>query len=299
MLDELKEYDEYTCSLDETSEVRLMPEIFKKRNKLSGLHRALVIIARKELADRGYFDENIENHKQIRDEVTQTLREWLGFCDVNDKKYSTYDSWLKRYCLQKIQFENSKEEAEFKNQIEYKRKKYESKLLEEEHFKKNTVMEVTYEKIIAEAIFLGPLERYYLVCKQGYDRVLYKDKLIDVSRKKGAEYVDNILKMICVYLIGKENTHNLYNRVNYAELGHWAAKKEIPKGEYFKGLHYKDEALLSIETVDNCFSKIMINKSYLQNFDFRVVTESRLKDFSEDGYCRFKDCGSGKQLKRI
>lgn len=75
MLNEIKEYEGYTGNIENS---RLMPEIWVK-NKKGGLYRALVIIARKRLEDRGYFNEKDNaNQRKILGDVKDDLRMWCG-----------------------------------------------------------------------------------------------------------------------------------------------------------------------------------------------------------------------------
>ena len=90
-VDELLEYKEYTCeNVGEEPGVnncRLNTYIYTKRNR-GGLFRALTIIARKELADRGYFDAPVEKQRDIIVTVKRALSEWLGFDEPEDEKVS-------------------------------------------------------------------------------------------------------------------------------------------------------------------------------------------------------------------
>lgn len=296
MLDENMEYNEYICDLESDNIVRLMPEIFKWKNRMTGLTRALLIIARKELDDRDYFSENTVNRTQIIEDVKQVLREWLGFSDESGEKLSTYNSWLKRYYAERIQTPEAKDTVKPWSEIEKKKKQYGKKLFSDKKSEKNNILAITYESIIADAIHMGPLKQYYLICKKGYDECLYKmGKQINPKGKKGAEHLDNILKLICVYLIKKKYTGNMANRINNAELGNWAQHKEIFKSEYYKGINYAGKDLIIKKTIKKIYGKYIVCPEYLLAYDFRIITADELDDIPS-GYELFSDCGAGKPL---
>lgn len=95
MLDEFREYEECTCPLDGSVMPRLLPANFAVGD--GGLRRALTIVARKELMERGYFDAGQKKQAQILPEVKQVLKEWMGLSKDTDESVSSYDGWLKRY----------------------------------------------------------------------------------------------------------------------------------------------------------------------------------------------------------
>lgn len=298
MLDEIIEYSEYTCNLNTDHVMRLMPEVFKWKNRMSGLTRALLIIARKELTDRGYFSEAIDSKEQVIDDVKQALREWLGFVNETDAILSKYDSWLKKYYISRIQTEED-ERVKPWGEIEKKNSQYEKKLFSDKKTERNDMLAVTYEGIIADAIYMGPLEQYYLVCKDGFGEKLSKNgKTIDSQKKKDAEKIDNVLKLVCTYLIRKRYTGNMANRVNNAELANWTQNREIFKGEYFKGMKFADKNLITKKTIANNYTKVIICPEFITEYDFRIIRKEELAALPE-AYIIFSDVGAGKPLIRI
>lgn len=278
--------------------VRLMPEIFKWKNRMTGLTRALLIIARKELADRCFFSEDTENRMQIIEDVKQILSEWLGFHDKSGMQLSNYDSWLERYYADKIYGDGSDDKIKPWSEIEKKKQQYGKKLFSNKKADKNDMLAITYERIIADAIYLGPLRQYYLSCRQGCGERLYKKgKKINPDNKKGAEYIDNILKLICAYLIKKNYTGNKANHINHADLAHWAQNREIFKGEYFKDMEFSGQKLIMKKTISNHYTKMSICPEYLKEYEFQIIPLSE-KERMPDGYEVFADAGAGKPLEK-
>lgn len=120
---------------------------------------------------------------------------------------------------------------------------------------------------------------------------------MNCTKKQDKDYMESILKLICVYLIEKEYTGNEYNRLNKAELGNWAQKSEIFKGSYYRDFKYKGEDLEESRTIGKNFLKIKLNPAYLKDYDFQIVEEKHWGDIP-DGYCCFSDQGAGKALKK-
>lgn len=298
MLNEIKEYEEYTCDLCSNDTVRFVPEIFKWKNRMSGLGRAMTIIARKELTDRGYFLDCTDNSKEnIRNNVRQVLIEWLGFDNENEEKTSNYNSWLKEYYISNI--ENSNDDTPIKtwSDFEKKKKQYSQKMFDKKITEQNTMLAITYDKVIADAIFWGSLREYYLVCKVGYEKGLTKNgKIINTTSSVGEKRIESVLKLISAYLVKKTYTGNVANLVSKTELAHWTRNKSIFKGGYFKGIRYKGNDLVTNKTIANNSSKIIIFQEYLDDYDFHLVAREEFESVSE-GYVFFSDYGAAFPLQ--
>ena len=300
MLDEFREYKEYTCDIDDEKPIRFDTRTFLHNNELRGLSRALKIIARKELQDRGYFEQECNDREKIIEEVKNVLIRWTGFSDgLNDSCLKQYYSYLlkKYYDEYKPDEEISQEEIQKKKTKQYRVKVFD----DSSNTGKNNYKMTTFDNSVADAIAEGPLHRYYLVCRKGADKLLNNNgRMLDPSQKKNGEQIDAIFKLIALYLIQKRITGNTYNYVNNAELGNWTHKYAITKDDYFKSkgkiLKYKDKEISqSIKTLSGNVSKIQICPEYLEAGQFRIVEE---KDFNgvEEGFTFYSDQGAGKKL---
>lgn len=286
MMNEIKEFEEYTCNLKRCENPRLMFDIFKKNNHLMGIARPLIIIARHELQKRHYFDQDEfadDKRKAIIEEVKKCLKEWIGF-EKETNKITEYDSWLADYYKKLVSaYEKDKKTKEQLLSWEVIKKtkspQFAKKSLKETNTEKNTLNVTTYESAIAEAVYQGPLKRYYLVLKKDAKEALLKKN----QKGKKLEVYNNLLKVIGAYLIKREYTGKKFNVVKMVDLANWLQCKSINSGckSYFKNLQYKEKDILENQTVSNNITKIRINQEFLDDFDFRIVSE---ENFSEADY---------------
>ena len=324
MLNELLEYEEYTCeNVGEeigVNNCRFNTYIYTKRNR-GGLARALTIIARKELSDRGYFDAPVGRQKEIIENVRKALAEWLGFDEPEDEKVSDYDGWLRKYYTRVILPSSDKDKSSIRSWEEirdYKKDEYCGDILEElysidnkKRKSKNTFNKITYERIISDAIFLGPLQQYYLICKEStFKNVTWGGETLNNS-EDNVKRKHNILKLAAAYLIKKRYTGNEYNVVNQSDLGNWTDNTKIAKGEYYfekknnriKKLMYKKHAFYLKESYLSNVSKIRISEAFIKDNGVRVVTPDELKKMMDNeelkGFKCYMDQGYGKLLKVV
>lgn len=303
MLDEIKEYQEYTCDPLDDKGVRLNAEIFFNKGHFNGLGRALTIIAREELNKRGYFSSQEEDMTIVED-VIRALKEWLGFVKEDTAAISDYNAWLEKYfnAHKKDDAHKKGSTIDWDSFVKLKKSQYGKGLFTDKILTdKDTKLEVTYDKVVADAINQGPLKRYYLVCKKGFEQDLYKkskkdaDKRLNPKLKTDSILIDNILRLICVYLIKKEYTGNLSNNINLTDIAHWAQNKSINNGGYYDGLKYKRKNLILGRTIGKNYTKKSVCKEYMDAYDFKVIDASVFKTL-EDGYTFFSDLGVGIHL---
>lgn len=302
MLDEIRAYEECTCDLTKNKACRLNADVLKSKNHLNGLVGAMTIIARYELDSRGYFCGDAHNQTEIIEEVKKCLRQWVGFADDSDCDVSYYKDWFKEFYIDKVlPLDQSDDKSEIKpwdRIVVDKKKQFEASLITTDEVNENSYIQITYERIIADAIYLGPLKKYYLVFKkQAFDSLQYNGKRIDLSKKKAKEKMDGTLKLIAAYLLKKNYTGNQFNIINSADLANWAQCYSIfkDKNDYFKTITYGKACIFENRTVTKNISKIAINQDFLEDFDFKIVTEDGLANISEE-YMVCVDGGSGVSL---
>lgn len=300
MLDEIREYQEYTCNPLAKEGIRLNPKILFDKGHFNGLGRALTTIAREELDKRGYFGLQDEDFT-IVDAVICALKEWLGFIQEGEETISQYNSWMKKY------YNAHKEDAsvEWDKFVKSRKSQYGKGLFTEKTLpektlpEKDTKLEVTYDKVVADAIYQGPLKRYYLICKKGFEQDLYKKSKNDFVKQLNpklatdSRLIDNVLRLICVYLIKKEYTGNTSNNVNLTDVAHWAQNKSINHGGYYDGLKYKKRKnLILSKTIGKNYTKKSLCKDFMETYDFKIIEASEFSGI-EEGYTFFSDQGAG------
>lgn len=324
MLDEFKEYEEYTCSVENITVPRLMPEIFSevvvakktgnRKMKMGGVGRALVTIARKELMNQGYFSAGRSVQEQIIPEVRQALREWLGFNDTSDERVTAYNGWLEKYFEKFI--EPLSTDVSWVDIVQSKKSAFEKRWYDEFAEKKdgargktqknkNTLLVMNYDKVIARAVQYGPLKKYYLVCKKGASDPLKKGKRL-TTLSTDAQLMNDVYRMISYYLIMQQHTFNKSNKYVYfngIDFANWAQHLNAQDPRYFSPkIKYVDASDHAIEfiisqTLCKNINKRYICKEYLNAYDFHLVSAD---DFSgvRDGYTFFSDSGAGRALKQ-
>ena len=322
MLNEVREYEQYQevfSSEEDIDKLRLMPYVFFKQNHRNGLRRALIIVARKALENRYYFQtEDLSLQVKIIDEVKDDLKIWCGFEKKNEK--SAIRPWLSYY----YELANKTNEK-FEKWDSFKRffnsafnKSYFQSALETD---KNSIYEISYDGVIAEAIYFGKLKRYYLVCKKnGVEnfKVLDSDgksyRSFD-NRRKDLEKIDYIRKFVAAYLLKQKFTayHNTYNIVNNADLANWTHYSDIFKAIFFNKITYKDAPIYEREPYwvysineeegnedDSKSSKKLKkwqkckpNENYISDYDFSIISEEEFdKNKLPEGYVFYSDAGS-------
>lgn len=309
MLNEIKAFDEYTCELSSGNICRLNEEVLKNKNHLNGMTGAMTVIARAELDNRGYFQASESEQRDIIEQVIECLREWVGFADESTKMITSYCNWFKKYYESRIiPLDTSEDKTQIKPWEKIKKEKkngYEDVLVNTTcDVDENSNIKITYERIVADAIFFGPLHRYYLVFKEeAINSLTNNKKQMDPKKKKSGEKIENALKLISLYLLKRAYTGNTANVINNADLANWAQCYTIfhdgcaGKKGYFNGIKYNENPLFSNMTVAGNVSKLIVNPNFLSDFDFRIVLENDFEGVS-DGYVFYSDLGAGFPLAR-
>ena len=140
----------------------------------------------------------------------------------------------------------------------------------------NDIKAITYEKVIAEAFYKGPLKRYYLCCNK-------KSLLNGYSEKKK----DAILKTIASYLLNKNKDLEVQQWVfvNRTDIVNWL--KDINEDEDYKKL---TPSFFKTQTIGKNMVKLYIDDSWINHFT--VVEEGFFhKEEWNDGVF-FRDDGS-------
>ncbi len=209
MLNELAEYNEYTCDLKNPgnkAEGRLLKKyIVGEGDGFGGVVRALRIIARKLLFE--VFDyENSKDRAKVREAVKLLLNSYLGFNEgtlsseakellglsEENLKELGLEGWFKSYCkgdifdewVRKSKLKNSESAVDWGRLTSLKKYEWNKPLMEltKDRVKFN---QTNFENIIAEAIEKGRLNEYYLAMDKslfdkGVERCYYT-----VTKNKG------------------------------------------------------------------------------------------------------------------
>ena len=315
MLNEIQEYTEYTSAIKDMPVLRLMPDLFMEKNKLRGLVRAMTVVARAELERVGYFEASLEEQSGLIVSVISALRQWCGFAETVGTELGpgcNEVGWLEQYYKKVIEVTERSGLLSWEEVVKKKARQFETTIVGaiNKTSEADTMLSISYEKIVANAVYLGPLKRYYLVCREGAEEALESNgsklRIYGKNRKqKDCEKADNVLRLVAAYLLKQRLTGTEANQVNMTDLGYWAQNKKVCDSEYFRsvnkgkeyGIQYKKKRIYSSETIKKNITKIVVNPQYLADFDFQLVEEEAF-DVVAPGYTFFSDFGAGMPLKK-
>lgn len=317
MLDEKQEYSDYTSSLTADSIPRLKPSCFveksskKTRGTFMGTERAMTIIARHALFDDFHYKtaDSPEKQKEIISQVTVILQSWCGFLPENEQCNYEFANWLKTYYQTFITEKKlggtlpSWEEIKKSKSKQFTSPVFPAKPSSKS---KNNSKAISYSRIIARAVEEGPLCTYYLICKKDFAnhaafKTNKKMKLLADQGKKSTEYKNDVLKFIAVNLIEKSRTGNNYNVVNLTDFSHWIQQQtgSARMKKFFYITKSDSKPLFEFTKVINGNTmKCCVCSEYIEEYDFRIITEKELSEVKDDYIC-FKDDGFGKPLKIV
>ena len=279
MLDERIELAEYVCNIEPGMPQRLT--YLNITNGLSGVPRALKILARHALFDLGL------NDKQTAD----LLNVWCGFetdtmkssREANSEIFDRVQNWLPNYLeFLAVSDETHRENIEkTKKDLENRKREWNSFIWNEEG-ERNTENKISFLKILADAYHEGKLQVRYLV--------LEEDPFLNVSAREDATQRKFLLKTAAIYCaMYTENKKKV--RIGYPELSNWIGKGCLQSKKVNKFLtdilYTKDkisENLFVKEAVDgnHNITKIVVADRWLSETKAKVISEEDLVIYEEN-----------------
>lgn len=248
MLNEISEYEQYSCKNPQENCTRL-----SSLNKaLNGLNRAMVIVAR-------YWMFNEENQADIA-KAKQALEAWCGL--TKNDEFNDISGWLIKFMGK----ENWEKYFKSKKEKDISKSCFNANLADS---KTNDFRKITYDRVLADAFAAGPLKRYYLVCKKDfYEQAglrfeLDKNNAVkfnDINRKTNAK-----LKLTACYKLGGIFTQE--------EFKNWSPFN-YRKPETFK---FKGETICQKEEISDNLFKLTMQEEWESNF--QIVSEPDFKEW--------------------
>ncbi len=334
MLDEWKEYEEYTrADLFATETSRLNPKFFFSvtKNKddkddkdgkattmnlefnSAGIRRVLTIIARYHLfhSKETYYPSATD--RETRDayisKIKDNLNEW---CFSQNETGLLYQYYLEYISSDKLSEEDIKP---FWDDFATKKKKdwNITKIyipLERENYPQNAI---TFLEIIADAIWIGPLKTKFLAIKKGFDEDItyqssrskkdpasfYKGKRVrklTITGEKNREY---LLKIISSYLLLEQNIPDGlkadYLPLHRTDLANWMAYSSFKdRPGEVPIFFWKEDSLIDLPKKHNSTTPI-----FRLNSRFLREYDAKLIEKKEikkytKEYVIFEDNGAGK-----
>lgn len=241
MLDEKREYNEYSCNLNAEDAVARL-KYSSLSNNLSGTDRAMTIIARHFIFENGPL--NRKNKEEQIKRARNALRLWCAIPSEdmqeqglqteavedtkkqNSQAHSPADMqmqcsgtkafeeerrlncWMYRYLNEYLPVKSGSDCSKIINEFKEKRKKYEESLYEQIGFKS-----ITFEREIAKAMRTGPLKRYYLAAQHpclDENRKPVKGLELYSQENKGIKNAsDLMLKLTAALLLEEKNVRKI------------------------------------------------------------------------------------------
>lgn len=308
MLNELKEYEEYTCQISGKFPHRMHKSNVAKCNKTkikgkteqvgvyAGVPRALKIIAR-----YMYYHKGVKDVEKVKD----VLKLWCGFEEDGKESIGGIESfkelkgWLPRY-LHFILLKNDDEEK-YKSlylDLTERRKELWCRGAFQQSGRVNDENSIYFESIIAEAIDQGELKEYYLV----FD----KDPMEGFAGNTKFLY-DRGLKLVAAWLLNRIPDSD-FAGVDFAAYSNWVnsgctdggkvTTRVIPNFTYSYGSKTKTP-IFSCEYIDRLNKHnpmLCLDKYWKDNYKPRLIRD--LKEAGESAFV-FRDDGCGSPLNCI
>lgn len=292
MLNEIGEFEQYTNTAPFGNRLKYNTLI---KGTFSGLERAMTMIARRVIFGlNNELQLNVEKAEDF-EAVEKCLQIWCGFSEDDDPRIP--NGWLKAYLqnmliLYKGKPQSIKKINERRQELSDKEKNFKRSIFFISE--KNAFRAINYERIIARAVLLGQLKRYYLFCRFTEDDL---KRLRPEDRKFLKK--DVVLKLTAYYLLEKCFTDQSWVIFNKANFENWMSSGKV------ENLHLENftvcfdeefEALFEEKMVPNVnVVKLRVNPTWLKHF--RLIEESELNDEmakpENKGGIFFSDTGGG------
>ena len=171
---------------------------------------------------------------------------------------------------------------------------------------RNTMNRLTYEKIIGNAIRHGPLETYYLACRNNRISECYTSN-DNIPASLGKELRDFVLKgtAACMLELSHYGTtcvkDSKFVVVNSSDWSNWSMGQKCQ--EERKNLFYKNKQLFSVPDIrGQNFLQLMLSQEWIDDCDWRILKgDDEAKEFRRQHpkWTILKDQGAGKPLAEL
>lgn len=321
MLNEIIEYSEYTKNIFVKNKIdyspRLIPNIFNttsesKKDNLVGLSRAMEIVARYKLFNElKYQNLTDSNGIELIEKTKENLENWFNY-------------WVKEYYKTYIEGDNKRKYTpnEWEGFCKGKLDQFNNKLFPTGYDniikgRSNNYRDITYEKIISNAILKGELKEYVLICRYDWYYDIYikednKEKSVKLQgegiKKKDKNLqkkLDHILKVVSAYLLALEIDktcsayNNTYQCITKVDLANWTQTSSIYVGssDLFKKYYHKNQSIFESYNPDGGIFKMSVNSRFLEEKEFDIVPITELENYDMPKNCIiYRDMGSDKYL---
>lgn len=256
MLNEELEYEEII------SGVRPGKKAF--RGDLEGIRRPLLIIARKKIEE---FSGDRTNKDELITFVKKSLADYCISNDISEDKVNSF--------LEDTMFQVAAMSLKSRS--------------------KSTVHRISFDDIIAEALYRGNLRKWILSYKNAdLLGVTWKGTQIDLAKDEYKESWTRVLKIVSCYLINKHYSGQDENVIKWADIAAWLGLGSFEYGKHVKFFEYNGKRIFEQRNISGVI-KITPSEEFLRQFEFRLLEEFSETNVDDFIYC--EDQGVGKLLK--
>ncbi len=324
MLDEYKAYHEFSKENLEAEQPIRRIKFSHLSDHLKGLPGAMEYVARHAL----YHEMDVEKHADDTSYVLEaceyarnSLASWIGY-DTYDEE-ETQLSGLLKYWMHTIGkdplYISSPKIEDTQKKLLKRRKTLEHKQMEDKAVGNyNTLNETTYDRIIANALRKGPLQKYFLVGKSNWTENLYLLKGGKPGNKKtklNKSSTDKILRIVAAWVLASQRYERVQPRfvkINLSDINQWAVPQNPKLDEFIREVYWEDIPVFEKYNIDSgkkekggaAYTKLKINESWLKRCDWHLIKddgsdetiETFLKEYMQ--YTIYKDLGCEAELRR-
>lgn len=167
--------------------------------------------------------------------------------------------------------------------------------------------EISFEAIIADALFKGELKRYYLVSDidpfmQGMVVKYTGNRIQQINsasiKNKDNNDKDKILKVTAAFLLQQQGTEREYVYFNQTDTGNWLVEAKPDLGNKYLQkykLRTLNEDMFSFDTVKGNISKLRIHPEWGKHF--KLVRDCDIDNPENKGLIFYSDFGSYSYLQ--
>lgn len=268
MLNEKLEYKEYMDGI--------RPQKRAFQGDLEGIRRPLVIIARNALEE--YLGDK-NDYKALISDIKIILEDFCRNNGVSDKKIETFkNDTIFQVAAQSLRMSG----------MDTKRK-------------------ISFDDIIAEALYLGELKEWCLCCKAlGKTDIYWDGNQLDFSdyssdniKPQKKSRLDRFLKLIAVCLIGEYHSGQRENVIIGSDIANWLAKGSFEIGKnvskFTRGNTTQKDVFFVRRNISGV-NKIIPYQDFIKGYDFTICEIKKWE--KKPGYDCYVDCGTGKYLQK-
>lgn len=287
MLDELLERQEYELTIEKNNSNQRFRLLYATLgNQLSGLYRALNIIAREQL-----FKGETPNISATREFLLEWLKKLPGSDSLNsilvDSKKSVYKA----------------KAPDILNYLQFLQERCTDSMYKNITSRKNDINKITLDQIIASSLDDGPLRRYALVAKDDLfaKKAIYKKDPRLKETKIAPVNQEYLLKATAAFLL-QNKLNQLLVAVTDADTINWCSTSVRNVSFFFTDTHKVVFEKVPVFLSNNNTIKYHFHKNWIENFALiEIADDDSIQEWGKlhpDWKYYYLDKGSSASLEQ-